>query len=283
MYISTKEAAQKWGISERRVRVLCKEGRVDGAIQSSWAYLIPRDAPKPGDGRQLRHLRQAHTALGRTDLGIVDAHRLPNPDALLIDVETNLLPFIAFSFALSDMPLKAEELKAVFALTPPSNIPFVQQLLVTNMRSALLSMVRFRSRGQQLPPLSEIRLKALQAIIGQGLEGVEGWPIRDDETVKTKLEVLLLQDEREFSTLHPLERALFWYAQIVRIAPFEAHNSLLAALVFAQIMIDNLWIPNLGSLDSTDELKAALVMTQRRGNYRHLLEQVVQAYRQGFV
>ncbi|NLA98591.1 MAG: cell filamentation protein Fic, partial [Spirochaetales bacterium] len=30
MYISAKEAAKKWGISERRVRILCSEGRVDG-------------------------------------------------------------------------------------------------------------------------------------------------------------------------------------------------------------------------------------------------------------
>lgn len=282
MYISTKEAAQKWGISERRVRVLCKEGRVDGAMQSSWAYLIPRDAPKPGDGRQLRHLRQAHTALGRIDLAVIDAHRLSTPDALLIDTEATLLPFIAMAFALNSLPMKAEELQAVYDLNPPANLLFVQQLLATNMRSALLSMIRTRATGQSLPPLSEARLKVLQAMLGQGLESVVGWPIRNDEKVKTKLEVLLLQDEREFSTLHPLERALFWYAQIVRIAPFAEYNGLLAALVFAQVMIDGLWMPNLGPLDSTDELKAALVMTQRRGNYRHLLEQVVQTYRQGF-
>ena len=30
-YITAKEAAEKWGISQRRVQVLCEQGRVDGA------------------------------------------------------------------------------------------------------------------------------------------------------------------------------------------------------------------------------------------------------------
>jgi len=29
-YITTKEASKKWGISERRVRTLCKKGRSEG-------------------------------------------------------------------------------------------------------------------------------------------------------------------------------------------------------------------------------------------------------------
>lgn len=282
MFISTKEAAQKWGISERRVRVLCKEGRVDGAVQSSWAYLIPRDAPKPGDGRQLRHLRQAHTTLGYIDLQAVDAYRVTVAGDLLSLAEESIRPFIAAAFAVVDMPITVAELQELFELRPPSGLPFVHQLLAINMRSALLSMVRSCAAGQELGPLSEQRLRALQTTLGQGLEGVEGWQISPAREVKSPLEVILLQDEREFSTTHPLERALFWYAQIIRIAPFGSYDGLLAALVYAQLMIGEGWMPQLGNLESIDELKAAMVLTQRRGNYRHLLQYVVEAYRQGF-
>jgi len=31
-YISTKEAAEKWGISERRTQKLCEEGRIPGVV-----------------------------------------------------------------------------------------------------------------------------------------------------------------------------------------------------------------------------------------------------------
>ena len=64
MYISTKQAALQWGISERRVRILCSEGRIDGVIRSGWAWNIPLEATKPTDGRQLRHLKNVDMRIG---------------------------------------------------------------------------------------------------------------------------------------------------------------------------------------------------------------------------
>ena len=46
-YITVKEAAEKFGINERRVRVLLKEQRIEGAILKGHKYLIPDNAPKP--------------------------------------------------------------------------------------------------------------------------------------------------------------------------------------------------------------------------------------------
>lgn len=51
MYITVKEAAEKWGISDRRIRVLCSEGKIPGAYQEGRAWKIPADAQKPADGR----------------------------------------------------------------------------------------------------------------------------------------------------------------------------------------------------------------------------------------
>ncbi len=51
MYIKVKEAAKKWGISDRRVRILCSEGKIAGAYQEGRIWKIPYDAPKPSDGR----------------------------------------------------------------------------------------------------------------------------------------------------------------------------------------------------------------------------------------
>lgn len=51
MYLSVKEIAEKWGISERRVRVLCSEGKIPGVFKEGRAWKIPIDAVKPSDGR----------------------------------------------------------------------------------------------------------------------------------------------------------------------------------------------------------------------------------------
>ncbi len=52
MYIGTKEVAERWGISERRVRVLCHTGKIDGATLEGKTWKIPYDAKKPNDGRE---------------------------------------------------------------------------------------------------------------------------------------------------------------------------------------------------------------------------------------
>ena len=52
MYIGTKEMSERWGISERRIRVLCRNGKIDGAVLEGKTWRIPSDAKKPADGRE---------------------------------------------------------------------------------------------------------------------------------------------------------------------------------------------------------------------------------------
>ncbi|MDD7732578.1 MAG: Fic family protein [Firmicutes bacterium] len=51
MVMTTREAGEKWGISERRVRTLCAEGKIPGAYQDGRIWKIPLQAEKPADGR----------------------------------------------------------------------------------------------------------------------------------------------------------------------------------------------------------------------------------------
>ena len=50
-YLSSKEAADKWGISERRVQILCNQERIEGIIRIGSTWGIPDDAEKPKDAR----------------------------------------------------------------------------------------------------------------------------------------------------------------------------------------------------------------------------------------
>lgn len=53
-YYTTSEMAEVWNITRRRVSVLCKEGRIDGAILKGKTWLIPSDTTKPEDGRHFK-------------------------------------------------------------------------------------------------------------------------------------------------------------------------------------------------------------------------------------
>ena len=51
MFMTVKQATEKWSISDRRIRVLCAEGKIPGAYQEGRGWKIPVDAEKPADGR----------------------------------------------------------------------------------------------------------------------------------------------------------------------------------------------------------------------------------------
>jgi Fic family protein len=51
MFMTVKQASEKWGISDRRIRVLCSEGKISGAYREGRSWKIPVDARKPADGR----------------------------------------------------------------------------------------------------------------------------------------------------------------------------------------------------------------------------------------
>ena len=53
--MNVQQAASKWGISDRRVRVLCDENKILGIIRKGRSYQIPVDAVKPVDGRKNRY------------------------------------------------------------------------------------------------------------------------------------------------------------------------------------------------------------------------------------
>jgi len=50
-YLSITQTAKRWAISTRRIQVLCKGGRIPGAIVIGRTWGIPDDALKPQDGR----------------------------------------------------------------------------------------------------------------------------------------------------------------------------------------------------------------------------------------
>lgn len=57
-YLTTAEFAEKWGISQRRVGIYCKEGRLEGAIIKGKTWLIPADSKKPEDPRKRQKKEQ---------------------------------------------------------------------------------------------------------------------------------------------------------------------------------------------------------------------------------
>lgn len=56
--LTSAEIAKRWGLSSRRVAILCSEGRIDGVVKKGKTWLIPSDAEKPIDGRKTEEVGQ---------------------------------------------------------------------------------------------------------------------------------------------------------------------------------------------------------------------------------
>lgn len=50
-FLSIKETSEKWGLSARRIQVLCANNRIPGAQRIGNMWVIPDDAEKPSDAR----------------------------------------------------------------------------------------------------------------------------------------------------------------------------------------------------------------------------------------
>lgn len=62
-YMSAREAADKWGISQRRVAVLCSENRIENATMIGNMWIIPTSAEKPIDARSTRYSKTDEKAV----------------------------------------------------------------------------------------------------------------------------------------------------------------------------------------------------------------------------
>lgn len=68
-YMSAREAAEKWGISQRRVAVLCSESRIDSAVMVGNMWIIPANAMKPFDARSIRYVEKDEKSEAFLEMG----------------------------------------------------------------------------------------------------------------------------------------------------------------------------------------------------------------------
>lgn len=50
-YISIKQLSEKWRISTRRIQILCRDGRIPGAMRIASTWAAPVDTQKPKDAK----------------------------------------------------------------------------------------------------------------------------------------------------------------------------------------------------------------------------------------
>ena len=266
-YISTKEAAQMWGISERRVRSLCAEGKIEGAARcGDWVWSIPVGTQKPADGRTLRYMKNRALRTGSQDYREADKLRASSNQASLSADRKVQIVLEALTYDNTDITL--EQVLAIFDLQNQDNVPLEKQIMALNMRSAL-SSIPF--------DLNEKRLLDLHARLLMSIDERNAGKYRLGGTQAQETEAMFEQYSGPWSVLHPVARAAFLFAEILRIQPFEKGTPELAFVLLANEMYKAKLPPALFGENRIPELKAALASTAIRGNSQMLVSSILDA------
>lgn len=234
-YLTVTQAAEKWGISTRRVRLLCANGDIVGVTRRGNLYLIPEDTEKPVDRRKLpRNKRQGpfvdlfleiDTKLAKLNslrpLTTGEAQRLR--DEFMVDFTYN-------SNAIEGNTLTLKETAMVLEGMTIDRKPLKDHLEAVGHRDAFLYMEALAQKKTKLRD-SEIRNihalvlmdrpedKGVYRRIPVTIAGAFIQPVQP-YLVEQRITELLMANEERKKTMHPLERIARFHLEFEGIHPF---------------------------------------------------------------
>lgn len=230
-YIKVSEAAEKWGISARRARILCAEGKVEGVIRKGKLYMVPENALKPLDGRRSKnnvimevdYKKEKLAAMRPLTAGEVERLR----DEFMIEftynsnaIEGNTLTLKETAMALEGMTIDKKPLK--------------DHLEAVGHRDAFLYVQDIAKKDM---PLSESVIKNIHALVLMNRPEDKGVyrriPVRimgaftepvQPYLIEPKMAELLATDNERKGVLHDVERVARFHLEFEGIHPFIDGN-----------------------------------------------------------
>lgn len=250
-YITVKEAAEKWKISERRVRTLCKEGRIDGAFRMGWIWSIPEMAEKPIDSRTIRHklMKLKEVRFDTMNFEAIDTKKRrldalrPLPKNTLKSLRENM--FVEWTYnsnAIEGNTLTISETKVVLEGITIGGKSMREHLEVINHKDAILFLEELVKSEE---PLSEWNIKNLHRLILKNIDDENAGTYRTENVivsgaehrppehylVKEQMEQMVVLYNEEWQKFHPVERAALLHGEFVKIHPFIDGNGRTARLL----------------------------------------------------
>ena len=249
-YIKVSKAAEKWGISARRVRLLCANGKIDGVIRKGNLYMIPENAMKPLDGRtnkknillDIQRKRERLSEMRPLTQGEVE--RLA--EEFMIDftynsnaIEGNTLTLKETALALEGMTIDQKPLK--------------DHLEAVGHRDAFLYV---QDVAKQELPLSETVIKNIHALVLMNRPDDKGVyrriPVRimgaytepvQPYMIEPKMSELLTANEERKNTMTDIERIALFHLEFEGIHPFIDGNGRTGRLILNLDLIRNGYPP----------------------------------------
>ncbi len=265
-YIGVKEAAKKWNISDRRVRLMCSEGRIEGAIKLEWSWAIPEDTVKPTDGRSTRHMKNRYLRLGFIDLEKASEFKERYPyDKVSLKSSFGqdlILGNTLYSFTNEDVKIDKDEILDILNHKLNNKLSFDETILLSNINACYQDMEGL---------FSDFRENNFKVFLKRLFQGTIYESSYDDsEDIALQMEVLFSQYEIEWKNLNSIYKAVLVFSELERIHPLKKFDRVVSVLVLNGLLVSSGYYPLSLSEELNDEINATLTLIQRRGNYQDL-------------
>ena len=245
-YIKVSKAAEKWGISARRVRLLCANGKIDGVIRKGNLYMIPENATKPLDGRtnkknillDLQHKREKLSQMRPLTQGEVE--RL---------AEEFMIEFTYNSNAIEGNTLTLKETALALEGMTIDQKPLKDHLEAVGHRDAFLYV---QDVAQNDAPLSETVIKNIHSLVLMNRPDDKGVyrriPVRimgaytepvQPYMIEPKMTELISKNEGREQSMHIIERIARFHLEFEGIHPFIDGNGRTGRLLMNLDLIRN--------------------------------------------
>jgi Fic family protein len=237
--MSSKEASEKWKISDRRIRVLCNEGRIEGAVKIGRNWSLPADAAKPADARETSKKNYIGLEYDFSDIdSLKDSidKRRPFSRRLTHSLQEKLIvEWTYHSNAIEGNTLSLSETKVVLEGITIGGKSMVEHLEAINHRQAILFVEDLIADEE---PLSAWNIKNIHALILKEIDNANSGKYRSENVVisgakhiPTKhfevgflMQKLLVEYQKEWQAFHPVARATLLHGEFLKIHPFIDGN-----------------------------------------------------------
>lgn len=282
-YIKVSQAAEKWGISPRRVRILCAEGKIPGVIRRGKLYMIPEIAEKPSDGRtakasifQIIHEKKERLAKMRP-LTAGEVERLR---------EEFMVEFTYHSNAIEGNTLTLKETAMVLEGMTIDQKPMKDHLEAVGHRDAFLYVQDIATKDMDL---SEGVIKNIHSLVLMNKPQDRGVyrsiPVRilgaytepvQPYMIAPQMEELLQNYRQWEQTMHIIERIARFHLEFEGIHPFIDGNGRTGRLILNLDLIRNGYPPINVKFTDRKRYYDAFDVYYRDGNAETMVELIAE-------
>ena len=291
-YMTTKDAVKKWNISERRIRQLLADGRIEGAVKVGNSWNIPVDALKPVDKRIVRP-DENNFIINLEDNFFDEVDNLkkeldskrPLPKETLKSLKESInLEWTYNSNGIEGNTLTLRETQVVLEGITVGGKSIKEHLEAINHEQAILFLDELVKDSE---PITEWNIKNIHQLILKEIDNENAGKYRGENVtikgathippdyikVPELMEKLILNYET-WNNYHPIIRAALLHGEIVKIHPFIDGNGRTSRLLMNLDLMNSGYNTVIIKKESRLKYYEALDKAHTTGNYTDFVKLV---------